>query len=348
MFEYSICNIDAIAAHKIGNKTNGGDIILSQEEVRIGSDRLMELLRRYFLSHFKSPEFFAFTFSNGELEMNPVYSFVSRMFNSSEMFLKYSQDLARHLFECSIHPNIKDGDFYVVQFSNLLVNGEPHNAIGLFKSEVKHPFLKLNMEMGASHIDFDEGINIDKLDKACIILDAEEETGYQVCIIDKTNSSQDTHFWRDQFLNVRPRSDDFHHTKNYLDYTKTFVTDQLKEEFELTKADQIDILNKSIDYFKKNDHFDAQEFSENVFEDNNMIESFQQFGNEYQREREIEIPDNFAVSSPAVKKQSRVFKSVLKLDKNFHIYIHGNKELIERGTDSNGRKYYKIYYSEEF
>ena len=49
----------------------------------------------------------------------------------------------------------------------------------------------------------------------------------------------------------------------------------------------------------------------------------------------------------AVKKQARVFKSVLKLDKNFHIYIHGNRDLIEQGTDERGRKYYNIYYEEE-
>jgi len=55
----------------------------------------------------------------------------------------------------------------------------------------------------------------------------------------------------------------------------------------------------------------------------------------------------FEISNKAVKKQARVFKSVLKLDKNFHIYIHGDKKLIERGTDEVGRKFYKIYYEEE-
>jgi len=48
-----------------------------------------------------------------------------------------------------------------------------------------------------------------------------------------------------------------------------------------------------------------------------------------------------------VKQQIRVFKSVLKLDKNFHIYIHGNREWIKRGTDPDGRKYYKIYFENE-
>ena len=54
--------------------------------------------------------------------------------------------------------------------------------------------------------------------------------------------------------------------------------------------------------------------------------------------------DNFEISAQAVKQQARAFKSVLKLDKNFHIYIHGNREMIEQGIDENGRKYYKIYY----
>jgi hypothetical protein len=49
----------------------------------------------------------------------------------------------------------------------------------------------------------------------------------------------------------------------------------------------------------------------------------------------------------AVKKQERIFKSVLKLDKNFHIYIHGDRELIEQGMDADGRKFYKIYFEEE-
>ncbi|MES1226514.1 MAG: nucleoid-associated protein, partial [Bacteroidota bacterium] len=48
------------------------------------------------------------------------------------------------------------------------------------------------------------------------------------------------------------------------------------------------------------------------------------------------------------KKQAKVFKSVLKLDKNFHIYIHGRRDLIEKGIDEiTGKKFYKIYFEEE-
>ena len=63
---------------------------------------------------------------------------------------------------------------------------------------------------------------------------------------------------------------------------------------------------------------------------------------------EIDVPDNFAISIQAVKKQARVFKSVLKLDKNFHVYIHGDKSLIEKGFDERtGKNFYKIYFDEE-
>ncbi len=78
-----------------------------------------------------------------------------------------------------------------------------------------------------------------------------------------------------------------------------------------------------------------------------MIDSFNEYRTDFQREREITISDNFAISESAVKKQARSIKSIIKLDKNFHIYIHGHRDLIEQGVDEHGRKFYKIYYNEE-
>lgn len=78
-----------------------------------------------------------------------------------------------------------------------------------------------------------------------------------------------------------------------------------------------------------------------------MIRSFRQFDQAYRSEHEMDISDSFEINAQAVRKQARVFKSVLKLDKNFHIYIHGNRDLIEQGVDEKGRKFYKIYYEEE-
>ena len=98
---------------------------------------------------------------------------------------------------------------------------------------------------------------------------------------------------------------------------------------------------------QRHDQFDKEEFEKDVFFHPNVIESFQKFDEHYRKENEVELADNFDISAQAVKQQARAFKSVLKLDKNFHIYIHGNRELIEQGIDESGRKYYKIYYEHE-
>jgi hypothetical protein len=77
------------------------------------------------------------------------------------------------------------------------------------------------------------------------------------------------------------------------------------------------------------------------------MESFDSFSAGYQREIGVTFDDKITVSPKAVKKSQKYFKSVLKLDKNFHIYIHGDHSMIERGTEPDGRKYYKVYYEEE-
>ncbi|HMW97500.1 MAG TPA: nucleoid-associated protein, partial [Flavobacteriales bacterium] len=75
---------------------------------------------------------------------------------------------------------------------------------------------------------------------------------------------------------------------------------------------------------------------------------FDQYSERYGQENDVRLQDRFDISSHAVKSQARVFKSVLKLDKNFHIYIHGDRSRIEHGVDERtGRKFYKIWYDEE-
>ena len=44
-----------------------------------------------------------------------------------------------------------------------------------------------------------------------------------------------------------------------------------------------------------------------------------------------------------LKKNIKRSKAVLKLDKNFHIYIHGNRDLITANEDDKG-KYVKVYF----
>ena len=101
-------------------------------------------------------------------------------------------------------------------------------------------------------------------------------------------------------------------------------------------------------YFKEKESFDINEFANEVIANKEGIESFKSYKKSYEEEFDTQISDSFDISDAAVKKQAKAFKSILKLDKNFHIYIHGNKELIEKGFDDNkSMNYYKVYFREE-
>ena len=56
----------------------------------------------------------------------------------------------------------------------------------------------------------------------------------------------------------------------------------------------------------------------------------------------------FKFSENAVKKGKKIFRRVIKLDKNFHVYIHSRHDFVEKGYDEEkGMKYYKLYYLNE-
>lgn len=343
--ESALGSIDHISVHRVGNKTNEEGMIISNAPLFIDY-QLTDVLSEYFKAPLKTDEYFKLYHDSG-LELNEVYTFVDAIFQKPEDLHEQSIKLAKHLFECSTHPNIKGGEFYTVFFHHCLKDGNLVDAVGLFKSENKDTFLKVNPDNEGFVVLTDQGVNIHKLDKGAIIFNAEREKGYVVAIVDKTNKNNEAQYWVDDFLHVKPREDDYYQTRETLAMTKNFITKELPERFEVTKADQADFLNRSIAFFKEQETFDMSEFEAEVIIHPDVINEFKQFKAEYQEEREMYIADAFDISTPAVKKQQGVFKSVLKLDKNFSVYIHGDKTLIQKGKDDDGRKYYKLYYQEE-
>jgi hypothetical protein len=340
-------NLSKLIIHKVGNKLLEDGVSLSNEQIDLQQQKdLSTILKTYFLSQFKEPVYYNFTHVSS-IDLNEVYSIVNELFESTRSFNKKSRDLANILYEYSNHPKIKSGELYIAYFDECQIGNEVTDAIGIFKSENKDTFLKILEEEKSFQVSHDEGISIKKLDKGCLIFNMDANDGFKVCVVDNLNTSNEAQYWKDEFLKLKPVSDNYFQTKNYLNLAKNYVTDRLDEDFEVSKTDQIDYLNRSIDYFKKNEQFNEQEFASSVFEHKEVIDSFKKYKKDFQHENDLRIVSEFDISTPAVKKQSKVFKSVLKLDRNFHIYIHGDKDLIERGVDEDGRKYYKIYYREE-
>ena len=329
----------------VGNRGAQELLRISEEPLDVEDDALQDLLLTYFLSNFTTPEYYAFTFSNEDFSLNPLFQFARNIFEEAESFHENSINIAKHLYEATQHPNIKSGDLYVARLSGVVIDNQALDAIGIFKSENKETYLKLKANPGDFNLHADEGVNIRKLDKGCLILNRGVEEGYSILIVDNANKS-DAQFWKNDFLHVKPVSDAFHHTHNFMNLTRQYVGDQLDEEFSVSKADKIDLLNRSMEFFKSKEQFNQSEFEVEVLADASVIESFRKYEKTFMSD--AQIADNFEISAQAVKRQARVFKSVLKLDKNFHIYIHGSRELIEKGYDEAMNKhYYKIYFDEE-
>lgn len=337
------------SVHKVGNKLLNESLSLSTHPLKINDEILDGLLMNYFLKPFeKAIETYRFYHPTEDLHLNEVFHFAEIIFNNKTEIHKSSQEIAKHLYDRSNHPKIKSGELYVCCFANLQVDGELLDAIGIFKSESKEPYLKVIQQAKEFEINYEqEAINIKKLDKGCLIFNVEKEEGYRVAIVDQTNSTEAA-YWIDDFLKLKIRNDNYTQTNTVLKVYKDFVTRKIDDEFEISKTDKIDLLNRSIKYFKEKEHFDFDEFSNEVLANEQGIESFKKFKSNYEDEYDTAIGDSFLISDSAVKRQARAFKSVLKLDKNFHIYIHGNKELIEKGYDEQMKmNYYKVFFREE-
>lgn len=336
--------LSKLIVHKVGNRINQESLILSQEELQL-DEEMKELLEDFFLKSFKSEEQFRF-YSDTYLVNNPVYSSVSEIFEDRDKFVYEAENIAQHLYDVAENPRVQSGELFIVYFEGEEnADGNKIDYIGIFKTENKNPFLKIFPQNEAFEIEKDYGIGLSKLDKGALIYNSSKETGYAVSVVDN-NKNGDMYYWFEDFLKVKQRDDEYFQTQETLTVYKEFITKQLPQEFETTKADQADFLNKSINFFKEKETFDYEEFTKEVLEDPNVIESFGNFKSDYEQEMQVSISEDFAISEAAVKKQSRGFKSVIKLDKNFHIYVHGDRKMIETGQDEKG-KYYRLYFEEE-
>ena len=104
--------IKELIIHYVGNKSKDESLQLSTTCVVL-DDLVTNLLTKYFLSPFIFNESYSFTHDLG-LNYNGVYSELKRFFNKELSFYDFSRIMAMHLYESSVHPNIKAGEFYIV------------------------------------------------------------------------------------------------------------------------------------------------------------------------------------------------------------------------------------------
>lgn len=338
--------LDRLIIHNIGTK-------YSDEGVRLGNgltnhENVAEILDKLIAANFKFDQLYQFHFFPS-LELNPVYTIINAIFDDNDVdsFINQSKNIARYLYEKSTHPQIKAGELGVFYLQDCRVDDKLVECLGFFKSENKQKILKVeNNQNGYDLIDI-EGLSIQKLDKGCLVFNLYREQGYLIAIVDNTNKNNEAKYWTDDFLSIRPINNEFYQTTQLMETAKEFIAQSMNTDNEVSKSKKVELLNRSVEYFNNNKEFDAHNFEQQVFAEDDLIQKYQDFNQNYVEANQLTPLQNFAISPKAVKKQQKYFKSVVKLDKNFHIYIHGGKDMIEKGQDDDGRKFYKIYYQQE-
>ena len=330
--------------HKIGNSYNQVPNNYSESVIRL-TDSEYHILYPESFSFFEAPREIYHFHHSADLGLNEVYNYSKKIFENDAEFIAATKNLASHLLEQTIAPSIHTGDLIIALLEEIEFEDVITDAIAIVKCENQSAFFRTSKNKSNYLAELCSGINLKKYDKACLVVNVKDENGFRVICLDKNDN---TNYWKRDFLNVEICTNDYYKTKEYLSLTQEFV-DKISNTGLLTsKSDKAAILNETINYFKGNLEFEEKTFLKNVFKEKGIIKSFENFKNEFQDANNLNIESSFDISTDAVKKQARYFRKVIKLDRNFHLYVHGNPQLIEKGYDSEkSLNYYKVYFKEE-
>lgn len=341
---FTDAEINNFAIHSIRESLGDKEILLSEDELSLDED-LTLVLKTYLFKKFERPNSLFHFIHEHDLSMNEVFVFCQMIFEGESDFLEVSQAISNFLYTKSRSSSIKTGEVYITKISGVVFEDQVVDAIGIFKSENKDTFLKVYPDASGFGISADQGININKLDKGAVILNVEHENGYVVGMIDNTNKQEQAKYWKDDFLGVDYRSDVFHQTQQTIDVVKGFVEQGMPEADQIEK---IDFMHRSFEYLNENEAFNQEEFKEIVLQSPETKAGFDEFVQTLPEEYNFDMEEDFRISKPAIKNNKKYIRSVIKLDKNYHIYVHGRRDWIERGMDQEKQlHYYKVYFENE-
>jgi len=344
---FSKAQIDKIIIHQTGNKLREENYFLSENLFRLDEKIEQDLLYFFLKPFITQQDFYSFRHASN-LELNEIYSFAKEIFSkkNEQNFIDNSKSIAKHLYENSLHPKIMSGETAIVFFKNIFIDNQAIEALGIYKSEKKDSFLKVIKKDHDINLVADNGINMSKLEKGCLVLNLNSEKGYQVLNIDIHQKI--TEYWMTKFLNIALIKNDQYKTEEVIQLLHNFTNDYVYEHYDKEKI--CNFTNKVIDYFESSDRYSFNELVDKVFLDNNDLK--QDFI-EYKyskKEFDINLEDSFEISRDTVKKHKKKFRNLIKLDTNIELKILPSHDevLLEKGYDDDKKMYfYKVYFNEE-
>jgi hypothetical protein len=259
--------IESLSIHKVGNKNKAESLFISKAPHHL-NDETTGLLKEYFFKPFREKEESYYRlFHEADLSFNPLYEAATKIFNEPRNIHELSGDIAKHLYDQSNHPHIKSGELYVTYLTGLQLDNVKTDAIGIFKSELKQDFIQFEEQTDHLEILVQQGINIHKLDKGCLIFNTDSEEGYKLLSVD--SNRYDTKYWLEQFLGVAVLTDNNFYTKNYLKFCQNFAKDVVLPAED--KQQEVLFMNRAVNHFAKNNAFEETNFMNEVIDNPALI-----------------------------------------------------------------------------
>lgn len=344
MNDFSMASISKLIVHLVGNKAKDEETFFSSQLADVSDQVTEQHLSKFFFSSFKFDLSYQFV-HDADINLNEIYNYSSKIFSNENEFLHQSENIAKHLYDVSTHPNIKRGELYVALIKNCVVDGKSTNILGIFKSETKDVYLDIIDEHEKFNISYKKGINISKLDKGCLICDLGTNLPQKVFIVDTSRS--DAYYWKKLFLNAVEITDEYCNTSTVLKTCKQFVKKVCKD---IEPTEKITLLNDSVKYFETHDSFEIDNFSSEIFKDQSTSSDFKRYLESTAQNKSYEKA--FDISPKAVTAVKKSIKNFIKLDSNVEIRINTKadtiEKIVERGYDNDKQmNYYKIYFKTE-
>jgi hypothetical protein len=325
-------HIDNLSIHRVGNKSRNEAIFLSDQPYGL-NDEIMPLLKEFFFKPFRSSEENYYQFAHDvDLDYNEMYNLATEIFANPGSVHEVSKKITKHLFEQSNHPHIKNGEVYVAYLTNVSIDNKQVDAIGVFKSEIKSDFLQF--EENGSQLDMilQQGINLQKLDKGCLIFNYKKEEGYKILTVD--SNRYDARYWLEHFLSVDAFQDENFMTKKYLKFCQDFAKEVVLPAED--KKEEVMFMNRAVNHFAKIDNPD-------------LISEFKNFKVDKGEKYSIEDLTTFPIANAAVSDARRKMKNVIELDTNIQIKLdfinpESAEKYVEKGWDEEKQMYYYLVY----
>ncbi len=335
---------------KVGHPQRNEPLQTSKEVFKI-EEKDQEPLAAIFLKPFKNLSAHRFS-HHSSLDQHEMNSCAAAIFAADDGLLEKGCDIAKRLYAKSNHPNIKSGDLCISLVRDIDIDGELIRGLCILKSESVVPFLSISTRDGDLELHTEQGINPEKIDKGCLILDHLASKGYYVLTFDRTGS--DSRFWVRDFLGVVPVTDSPFLTNKYANLAVAFIEKEKKGK--PAAADDTPPWgnsNAAITYFEEKENFSLQEFEDEVLKTPDAKARFAEHRSKIEEEQGHKLDDSFEISKKDVSNVKKKIRSSMKLDTGVEIRLKPAvaakpDAVLEHGFDEARKmKFIKIYFNED-